>query len=623
MEAGMRIKPAVLPVPSLESLESRLLLSAVNESALLAVPSMMASPPSVNMSALSSDWGIKRTASAGFGDEAGWTRDNAPTIAMNAAGAGTLNGAINFKGDKDCFTFVTPLSGTMQIALAPASGSPVDAELYLYDSAGRLVASNRPSNSRSAALSLSVMAGKRYYVMASASMGTVGAYVLGITTATPAPTPTPTPTPDPTPPPPAPSTLLPSASDYAPGGAVATQTRTVSGQSILVITGTDANDVITVSQSGGVYTISAAGGVQTVSGSFVGVALYGFGGADVLRLVNSVLGMGLIYSGDGNDQVFDAAQGADTVYGMGGDDLLVSVGGGADTLYGGAGLDSLWMDTSDTVSDIESVETAGKSVHRIASFFQPTSDASSRPSLEIAGQNLVDPLASYSYQNYANYSLFVDGPQYNDIRQGAVGDCYFLASLASLCDTDANIIRQMVAPMGDGTFAVRYFRSGQEIYVRVDADLPSLAYAKLSPANELWVAVVEKSYAQFRYGQNSYSSISGGWMATVYQEVTGVNATSASLSNMSDSALSSQIQQSLAAGHAMTAGSYSSPPAPIVGNHAYAVRSIESVGGVWYVTVYNPWGVDGQSWDSSNDGLLRLTLSQFRSCFSMLCASMA
>jgi len=41
------------------------------------------------------------------------------------------------------------------------------------------------------------------------------------------------------------------------------------------------------------------------------------------------------------------------------------------------------------------------------------------------------------------------------------------------------------------------------------------------------------------------------------------------------------------------------------------------------VTVYNPWGIDGRSWDSnSNDGLLKITIAQFQACFSTICTSL-
>jgi DNA-binding NtrC family response regulator len=93
------------------------------------------------------------------------------------------------------------------------------------------------------------------------------------------------------------------------------------------------------------------------------------------------------------------------------------------------------------------------------------------------------------------------------------------------------------------------------------------------------------------------------------------------ISSRSDSipadSLATTIATALTAGHAITMGSYASPPAPVVGSQAYMIKSIEGSGSSAYVTVYNPWGIDGRSYDSNpNDGLLRLTVAQVQGCFS-------
>ena len=175
--------------------------------------------------------------------------------------------------------------------------------------------------------------------------------------------------------------------------------------------------------------------------------------------------------------------------------------------YGQAGTDSYWVDTTDTLADVTAAETATKTVQRIASFYQPYSaDAASVDYVprEINSQSLRDPTTTYAMSNYANRPLFVDGPEYNDIRQGSLNDCYYLAVLASLSDTDPNLIRQAITELGDGTYAVRFYRNNSEVYLRLDADMPN-AYAKLTPDGETWVMLMEKAYAFFRYGQNSYS----------------------------------------------------------------------------------------------------------------------
>ena len=54
------------------------------------------------------------------------------------------------------------------------------------------------------------------------------------------------------------------------------------------------------------------------------------------------------------------------------------------------------------------------------------------------------------------------------------------------------------------------------------------------------------------------------------------------------------------------------------------MESISEVGGVKYVTVHNPWGVDGRSYDSNyGDGLMKLTFAKFRACFFYIVACQA
>ena len=49
------------------------------------------------------------------------------------------------------------------------------------------------------------------------------------------------------------------------------------------------------------------------------------------------------------------------------------------------------------------------------------------------------------------------------------------------------------------------------------------------------------------------------------------------------------------------------------------LKSIQGSGADAMVTVYNPWGVDGRSYDNNyNDGLLQLSMSQIQACFSSI-----
>ncbi|KKK87319.1 hypothetical protein LCGC14_2754430, partial [marine sediment metagenome] len=402
----------------------------------------------------------------------------------------------------------------------------------------------------------------------------------------------------------------------------------------LLVTGTDQAETITLSQSVGGIALTTSAGTQQFDGAFTSVVVYGFGGDDVIRLTHSVAAAAWIYAGMGDDSVFEAGTGAAVVFGEAGDDLLVSVGGGADALYGGEGLDSFWADSADTVGDPSAAEATARSVHQFAEFYQPFSGKKSNPDyvpLEIDGQDIADPTitsAATRYDNFADRSLFVDGPQYDDISQGGIGDCYYMATLSSLADSDPHILEQMITPLGDGTFAMRFYRNNKEVYLRLDADLPvrgdgSLAYADFGPDGELWVPLAEKAYAYFRYDQNSYASLSGGWMTVTNEEITGMPS-GFTWTSGSTNAIYTVISRALAAGQAVSLGTYYNASGPIVGSHAYTVRSVENTADGKFVTVYNVWGVDGRVWDlEPDDGLLRLTIHEIQDYFIAVVTSTA
>jgi hypothetical protein len=427
--------------------------------------------------------------------------------------------------------------------------------------------------------------------------------------------------------------VFPGPADYSPAEETTAIVRAVGDHAVLVVRGTGLDDALTISQSGGTITVVSAAGSQDFTGVRDGVAVYGFGGADSIRLAHSLSLEARVYAGDGADQVYDNSTGADYVWAGAGDDLLVSVGGSGDRLYGEAGLDGFWLDSQDLAADADSAETAAGAVHAISQFAQPTSDPASRPAIEIAGQDLIDPAAAYPYTNdFISQPLWLDGPDYNDIAQGLLGDCYFLAGISALAGPDAQRLRQAVTALGDGTYAVRFYDLSADVsYYRVDGQLPTSgsqpAYAKLTPDGELWVAILEKAFFQFRFtGANSYVYGSGGWPYEPFRAITGLSTQNDYPSNYTASALAQKIATELAAGHAVAGGTKSvGLPAYLVGGHTYAVQSVAQEAGVWYVTVYNPWGYDGSASYDSNpaDGLLKLTADVFKSCFSLVTTSLS
>jgi Ca2+-binding RTX toxin-like protein len=334
--------------------------------------------------------------------------------------------------------------------------------------------------------------------------------------------------------------------------------------------------------------------------------LYGDAGDD--RLYAGSGYMPQVFGGDGNDSLF-GGPGNDYLSGDAGDDVIVSIGGGQnDHLHGGDGFDSFWCDaeSTETIDDVSLVEALFGTVHRVSGFYNGASR-------ELWGQNIPDPTDAGHTTNFASDPLFSSsGPSPDDIRQGIVGDCYFLATLSATAKTDAIRIRQSVVDLGDGTYAVQFWANGSPRFMRVDADLSTssgyLVYASLGQQNSLWVPIMEKAFTYFRKGLNTYASISSGWMNEVFTDLNApVVTTQWSGSWSSAGALLNYIQGELNASKAVTVGTPGTITAgcPCVASHAYMVDHVNyihvyrvptafSPGGMISipvsVTLRNPWG---------------------------------
>jgi hypothetical protein len=182
-----------------------------------------------------------------------------------------------------------------------------------------------------------------------------------------------------------------------------------------------------------------------------------------------------------------------------------------------------------------------------------------------------------------------------------------------------------VVDFHDGTYGVRLGNS----YYRIDNELPvyrtstpananNLRYASLGAGNSMWVAIVEKAFALYRRGLNSYASINGGSLDEANRAFRSTSLGSKSLNSYGTNytALANDIAAKLAAGMSLTAGFTGAAPlagANIVTGHAYTVASVvrNSSGTITGIVLRNPWGVDGyRTVDGKNDGYVMLTPQQ-------------
>lgn len=244
------------------------------------------------------------------------------------------------------------------------------------------------------------------------------------------------------------------------------------------------------------------------------------------------------------------------------------------------------------------------------------------------------PVASYSgvtvtYATAAGTLFGAGGPKYTDVKQGAVGDCYFVATLGETALKLPSAIQSMFVVNGDGTYGVRFYQNGTARWVTVDSQLPTynggyFLYANMgaranSTSNVLWVALAEKAYAQMNEagwlrpsswggGQNAYTGIEGGLFTDAAKQIANRSGSNYTVNGASDDV---SMNNAVTAGKLIGFASKSSPgDSRIVGNHQYVLISYNAT--TKTVTLFNPWGINN---GSSYPGTISLTLAQLKTSF--------
>ncbi|XP_072527913.1 calpain-2 catalytic subunit-like [Salminus brasiliensis] len=222
-----------------------------------------------------------------------------------------------------------------------------------------------------------------------------------------------------------------------------------------------------------------------------------------------------------------------------------------------------------------------------------------------------------------NPQFITEGATRTDICQGALGDCWLLAAIASLT-LNQDILARVVLPGQSfeedyaGIFHFQFWQYGEWVDVVVDDRLPTrdgkLLFVHSADRNEFWSALLEKAYAKL-YGY--YEALSGGQTCEASEDFTG-GITEAYKLEKANPDLFRLIQEALSQGSLLScsievssseADSEDVSKEKLVKGHAYSVTGAEEValvppggftcGFPWLCSSYeliqlirirNPWG---------------------------------
>ncbi len=243
-----------------------------------------------------------------------------------------------------------------------------------------------------------------------------------------------------------------------------------------------------------------------------------------------------------------------------------------------------------------------------------------------------DTNGTYAYQSVTGVPLFSgNGPSYQDVQQGYLGDCWLLASFAAIAARNPTAVTNMFIDNHDGTYTVHLNQPDagnsnvfHDYYTTVDSSLPLGGFAfgqvktyyvsnVVTPRYELWAALLEKAFAQTTeegwlqrsfpgcyFGHysggpgpmDSYSALSGGYGYEALAVLAGAPASFFTPSLFSTDVATSAVLSAHAGDYVVldTHGDEGMDANGVVGDHVYAVVGVS---GNVALTLFNPWGMTG------------------------------
>lgn len=195
--------------------------------------------------------------------------------------------------------------------------------------------------------------------------------------------------------------------------------------------------------------------------------------------------------------------------------------------------------------------------------------------------------------------IFDDKIQPDDIKQGYLGDCYFLAALAALAEKPSRIFNLFLTPTDNPQkyYACKILYKGKWKTIDIDEYIPTLnnapAFSKaIGP--EVWVVLLEKAWSKL---YSSYKRIEAGYPEEGLHDLTGahIQAYRTKAADFDKEEFWRYLLEAEAKDWAMIASSQpgsdtNTSTTGIVLGHAYTLLGAYDLQGNRLVKLRNPWG---------------------------------
>jgi len=209
-------------------------------------------------------------------------------------------------------------------------------------------------------------------------------------------------------------------------------------------------------------------------------------------------------------------------------------------------------------------------------------------------------------------TVFLPPIDANDIRQGSLGNCWFMSACSVLTQKPEALMGVFVTKEYNeqGVYGLRFFKNGQVANVTVDDWLPvqrrangklDALFAKAKDSKSVWVMLIEKAFAKLHM---AYQNIEGGWVDDALCDLAGGVSERLNMrdeenkKSLIDGSLWSRLLSYHQQGFLLGCGSpmgvsdaeEHASQWNIVQSHAYSILRVVSVDGLQLIEVRNPWG---------------------------------